>query len=53
MVELACSHCGSGVTRSFSWFVIHFSTRCDGCRKVFMIDRAYLLSQIQQFRSAV
>jgi transposase-like protein len=52
-ISITCPHCGNTTTRSMSWAMTHFTTRCTECRKAFLIDRGYLLRTIQRLDAAV
>jgi hypothetical protein len=53
VVSITCPHCGSTVPKTMPWAMTHFTTRCNECRKAYLIDRAYLLRTIQRLDSAV
>ena len=47
-ITITCPHCGAASAKSFPWAMTHFTTRCTECRKAYLIDRAYLLRNIQR-----
>ena len=52
-ISIACPHCGSTAAKSMPWAMTHFTTRCADCRKAYLIDRGYLLRNIQRLDAAV
>ncbi len=53
VVSITCPHCGSTTSKTMPWAMTHFTTRCNDCRKAYLIDRAYLLRAVQRLDSAV
>lgn len=48
VISINCPHCGTTAVKTFPWAMTHFTTRCTNCRKAYLIDRAYLLRNLQR-----
>lgn len=52
VISINCPHCGTTTVKTFPWAMTHFTTRCTNCRKAYLIDRAYLLRNLQRLDAA-
>jgi hypothetical protein len=53
VVSITCPHCGNTASKTMPWAMTHFTTRCDNCRKAYLIDRGYLLRMVQRLDRAL